>query len=178
MPLYFAYGSNMDRDAMAARCPASSPIGPARLARHRLVIMREGYASVARDPRRVVRGILWRLALADVPALDRYESVATGLYSKRQLPVFTAAGPRLAMVYVGRDAGPGIPKPGYLESVLAAARGLNLPPAYLAEIAALGGAGEVFGERLASVRPTVRPTRASPRDARQPTTPRGWTWTP
>ena len=56
MPLYFAYGSNMDRAAMALRCPASKPLGLARLMRHRFFIMASGYASVARDPTRCVRG--------------------------------------------------------------------------------------------------------------------------
>ena len=50
MPLYFAYGSNMDRTAMLARCPHSRPVGPARLMRHRFFVMDEGYASVLRDP--------------------------------------------------------------------------------------------------------------------------------
>jgi hypothetical protein len=178
VPLYFAYGSNLDRGAMTARCPGSAPVGPARLARHRLVIMREGYASVIRDPRREVRGLLWRLALADVPALDRYESVASGLYVKRQVPVLTASGPRLATLYIGRNAGPGVPRPGYLEAVLAAARELGLPAAYLAGIAALGRTGRSAGEDSAPAGPVVRPTRRSPRDASRPPEPRGWTWSP
>jgi gamma-glutamylcyclotransferase (GGCT)/AIG2-like uncharacterized protein YtfP len=137
MPLYFAYGSNMDRDAMARRCPASRPLGLARLPRHRLVIMREGYASVVRDPRRQVWGMLWDLALADVPALDRYEGVAGGLYTKVQQAVIGETGSRRALVYVGRDPGPGVPRPGYIEAVLAAGRSAGLPGAYLREIEAL-----------------------------------------
>ncbi|HEX8418365.1 MAG TPA: gamma-glutamylcyclotransferase, partial [Methylobacterium sp.] len=35
MPLYFAYGANMDAGAMALRCPASRLIGQGRLHRHR-----------------------------------------------------------------------------------------------------------------------------------------------
>ena len=89
MPLYFAYGSNMDRAAMARRCPASRVLGLGRLNRHRLVIMREGYASVERFPTGTVWGVLWDLALSDVPALDRYEGVASGLYVKAQQPVST-----------------------------------------------------------------------------------------
>lgn len=131
MPLYFAYGSNMDRSAMGLRCPASSWIGPARLARHRFVIMREGYASVVRDPRREVWGVLWNLALADIPALDRYEGVASGLYAKLHQPVVTPEGPRRALIYVGRNWGPGTARPGYMEAVAAAAREAGLPGDYL-----------------------------------------------
>jgi len=137
VPLYFAYGSNMDRGAMAARCPASKPIGTARLMRHRFVIMREGYASVVRDPRRTTWGVLWELALADMPALDRYESAAGGLYAKVSQMVLTDKGPKRALVYVGRSAGAGTPRPGYLDGVIAAASEADLPADYVREIGAL-----------------------------------------
>ena len=119
MPLYFAYGSNMDRAAMATRCPASTPIGTARLMRHRFIIMREGYASMARDPRRATWGVLWDLAFAEMPALDRYESAAGGLYVKVSQMVLTNKGPKRALVYVGRSTGAGTPRCGYLEGVIA-----------------------------------------------------------
>jgi len=35
MPLYFAYGANMDRAAMAVRYPRSKPLGIAALMRQR-----------------------------------------------------------------------------------------------------------------------------------------------
>lgn len=137
MPLHFAYGSNMDEAAMRARCPSSRPLGLARLPRHRFVIMREGYASVVRDPRGTVWGLLWDLALADVPPLDRYEGVASGLYIKAQQPVIADSGPKRALVYLGRGAPGGRPRPGYLEGVVAAARAAGLPEPY---IRSLGGA--------------------------------------
>ncbi|MGO4573684.1 gamma-glutamylcyclotransferase family protein [Microvirga sp. 2TAF3] len=131
MPLYFAYGSNMDRAAMAQRCPATKPIGVGRLMRHRFFISSDGYASVMRDPRGMVWGLLWDLALADVPALDRYESLSTGLYTKVIQPILTDKGPRRAMVYIGRSTKPGLPKPGYMEGVLEAASGIGLPKDYV-----------------------------------------------
>ncbi len=177
MPLYFAYGSNMDRDAMASRCPASRALGPARLERHRLVIMREGYASVIHDPRRAVHGLLWDLSLADVLALDRYEGVSGGLYVKRHLAVMTGVGARRALVYLGTNAGPGVPRPGYLEGVIEAARAAGLPEPYRAEIAALSG--RPGGEGRAPVLvPAVRPTRRTPLDPPRPVGGTGWRWTP
>ena len=134
MPLYFAYGANMDAAAMARRCPVSRLIGGGHLPRHRFLIMREGYASVVRDPVRVVYGVLWDLAVDDIPALDRYEGVAGGLYAKATLPVTTAGGVKRALIYLGRSTAPGRPRPGYLDAVLAAARAAQLPPAYLREI--------------------------------------------
>lgn len=173
MPLYFAYGSNMDAGQMAQRCPASRALGLARLPRHRFVIMREGYASVLRDPRRHVLGLVWDLALADVPALDRYEGVSGGLYAKAIQPVLTSQGSRRALIYLGRNAGPGQPKSGYLEAVIEAGRVAGLPAPYLREIAACSqrpasGAGSR----------AITPTRRTPHDPVASTTPAGWTWTP
>jgi gamma-glutamylcyclotransferase (GGCT)/AIG2-like uncharacterized protein YtfP len=136
VPLYFAYGSNMDRAAMARRCPASTVRGVGRLYRHRFVIMREGYASVVRDPAATVWGLVWDLALSDVPALDRYEGVAGGLYVKAQQPVATPEGVRRALVYLGRSQG-GTPRPGYLQGVIAAGREAGLPEAYLRGLSGL-----------------------------------------
>ena len=139
MPLYFAYGSNMDLAAMTARCPSTKPLGLARLARHRLIINEDGYATVVRDPRADVHGLLFDLAFSDIPALDRYEGVARGLYSKLIQPVLTPGGPRKAMVYVGRSAVPGRAKPGYLEGVVAAAKAAGLPERYIQTLEAMAG---------------------------------------
>ena len=136
MPLYFAYGSNMDRAAMLRRCPASKPVGIGRLMRHRFIVFDEGYASVTRDPQRAVWGMVWDLALADVPALDRYESLSTGLYTKVSQPVVTGQGPRRAIVYVGRSARTGAPKPGYMEGVIEAASQAGLPQDYIRSLGA------------------------------------------
>src|SRR4051794_22635086 len=119
MPLYFAYGSNMERAAMAERCPASKPLGLARLPRHRFFVARAGFASVARDPRRTVWGVLWDLTLADMPALDRYEFVASRLYVKMHQPVLSEAGPKRALIYVARSTAPGVARPGYMETIVA-----------------------------------------------------------
>lgn len=161
MPLYFAYGSNMDRAAMAERCPASTALGPARLARHRLIVTADGYASVVRDPRRTVWGLLWDIVLADMPALDRYEDVAGGLYVKVSQPVIARSGVRRALIYVARNRAVGQPRPGYLEGVVAAARDAGLPDDYLREIAALA---PQTGTRqgAATAKPPVRPLWSSP----------------
>src|SRR5271168_829150 len=121
MPLYFAYGANTNASAMARRCPRSKALGPARLVRHRLVVMREGWLTVARDPRSAVHGVLWDLALADVAALDSYEGMARSLYAKLTHPVVTNRGPRQAIIYIGANAGPGAARPDYIADIIAAA---------------------------------------------------------
>src|SRR4051812_45776121 len=107
----------MDVEAMRGRCPRSKPLGAARLARHRFFIMEGGYASVARDPRREVHGVLWDLALADVRALDVYEDVHSGLYRKVIQPVLRGqGGSARALVYVGGSLQQAPPLPGYMEN--------------------------------------------------------------
>ena len=135
MPLYFAYGANMDIADMAKRAPNSKPLGLARLPRHRFIIMKEGYASVVRDPRAVVHGMLWDLALTDLRPLDKFEGVDRGLYSKINQPVIVAGGAKRALIYVASSAEPGKPRPEYLESILKAAAEVGLPPAYCKELA-------------------------------------------
>jgi hypothetical protein len=136
MPLAFAYGANMDVAAMSLRCPRSKPLGAARLMRHRLVAMREGWLSVARDARATVHGVLWDVALSDIGALDRYEGVQQGLYVKLQQSVVTDAGPRRALIYIGANTGPGVLRADYLAAVIDAARHWRLPPEALADLAA------------------------------------------
>ena len=135
MPLYFAYGSNMDVKAMAERCPRSKPLGSARLARHRFFIMDNGWASVCADPRREVHGVLWDLALADVRVLDKYEEIHSGLYQKIIQPVLRGGGASArALVYVGGSLKPGVAQPGYMEELVAAANQWDFPETYLREL--------------------------------------------
>jgi gamma-glutamylcyclotransferase (GGCT)/AIG2-like uncharacterized protein YtfP len=162
MPLYFAYGSNMDAAAMAARCPRAMAIGPARLNRHRLVAMREGWLTAVRDPLAAVHGVLWNLALSDMPALDRYEGVATGLYRKEIQGIATGAGPKRALIYFGANVGPGTPPRAYIEAIVAAARHWGLPLAALEALLPQGSAPSADGEKAKETR--VRPRYATPFD--------------
>lgn len=179
MPLYFAYGSNMDAAAMQKRCPRSKPLGAGRLVRHRFFIMQGGYASIIRDQRRDVHGVLWDLALADLRALDAFENVAGGLYRKVQQPVLRATGGSVrALVYIGHTTAPGTPLPGYMDQVIAAAHTWALPAPYLRDLEALApGALRSAGDAPAwtapdgsqqgaspEARPKVRPRFATPFD--------------
>lgn len=134
MTLYFAYGSNMDVAALKTRCPRARRLGNARLPRHRFVLMADGYASLRRDPGAEVHGVLFELALSDIAPLDRYEDVEGGLYIKSFQPVIPRDGhASRAMIYIGTDRRQsGVPVPGYMAAIVAAARAADLPPAYVA----------------------------------------------
>ena len=140
MPLYFAYGSNMDRDGMRRRCPDARTVGTATLAGWRLLVTADGYVSIVRRGGTRVHGVLWRLAPGEIAALDNYEAVAAGLYRRRVLPVRSSGRQIPAQVYIGRTAAPGRPRPGHVPLVIAAARSWNFPPGYLAALQRLAGA--------------------------------------
>jgi gamma-glutamylcyclotransferase (GGCT)/AIG2-like uncharacterized protein YtfP len=153
--LYFAYGSNMDTKAMRALCPKSRPLGLARLAKHRIFVMEEGYASVRADAGAIVHGVLYDLALSDVPALDRYEEVSRGLYRKVTQPVLRMGAAQVrALIYVGRSQMEAVPRPDYWRTILTAARDWALPQAYISRLEALGGISSV--EVLPSARRAIK----------------------
>ena len=136
MPLYFAYGSNMDGHAMRARCPRAQVLGVARLPRHRFVLMGNGYATVRPDAGADVHGVAYNLAPSDIGPLDRYEDVAGGLYAKVTLPVVPTGGTATqALVYLGTDPTTGrAVHPGYMDGIAAAAAAFALPDAYVAAL--------------------------------------------
>jgi hypothetical protein len=134
MTLYFAYGSNMNRAAMARRCPGARAIGPATLERYKFFVGIDGWGSVKPSAGERVFGVLWRLTPRDVAALHAYELLHKGLYDVRYLPVRSGAQRRTAMIYLLRRRSAGRPKPGYVEMIAAAARGWKLPEPYVKSV--------------------------------------------
>ena len=126
MPLYFAYGSNLDRVQMARRCPTSHPICRAELPEHRLAFTGpsakrgRGVATVLRDRHNCTPGVLYALSTADVRALDGYEGHPWA-YRRVELDVFMDDG-RLAKAwtYIKRDTSPCPPGDGYFGIIRAA----------------------------------------------------------
>jgi len=132
--LHFAYGSNMHHAVMHKHAPDAVALGVACLRDYRFIITTDGYASVALHPRGCVHGLLWRLTARDRVTLDRWENIAARLYGAEMLPVVAAGNRRRALVYVARARPHGVPRPGYMEIVIAAARECGLPADYLASL--------------------------------------------
>jgi gamma-glutamylcyclotransferase (GGCT)/AIG2-like uncharacterized protein YtfP len=139
MTLYFAYGANMEREAMRRRCPGAAALGTARLSGWRYLIA-QGYGSVTRASGRSVFGVLWRLTPRDLAALNIFESLDSGLYRRAMLTVQAGAGARRVLVYVARRRGRDRPMPGYQERLVAAAEDWRLPARYVAELRRLAPA--------------------------------------
>lgn len=135
MQLYFAYGSNMDVSQMEHRCPGAVSRGVGTLADHRFVINRRGVATLVPHPGGLVHGLLWALTPDHVASLDHYEGVSDGRYIQDYVEVQSREdGPASALVYLATDAIAGKPRPGYLETVVRAARELQLPAEYIADL--------------------------------------------
>jgi len=135
MTLHFAYGSNMSRSLMQARCRDAQPLGIASLAGWRFVINREGYGSIAPYQGGRVLGVLWRLSVRDLAAINAYESVSTGFYLRHPLAVRLGARQAAALVYITRQGGEGRPRPSYIDVVVKAARDWELPERYIQSLA-------------------------------------------
>jgi hypothetical protein len=134
MMRYFAYGSNMNRAAMKRRCPHARPLGPATLEGYTFFVGVDGWGSVKPSAGDNVHGALWQLTPRCVAALHAYELLHAGLYQVRHLPVRSGARLMPAMVYLLRRRKPGMPKPGYVEMIAAAARDWQLPERYIRSV--------------------------------------------
>src|SRR5262249_29359823 len=132
--LYFAYGMNMHRAEMAHRCPGALLRGTVRLEDYRFLITARGVATVVPAPNSLVHGVLWNLTSRDEANLDSFEGVRSGFYRKRRVTVLDDSGEAHAFVYVASNSTPGRPRPGYLETILEAARCHEMPEGYLIEL--------------------------------------------
>ncbi|WP_131116173.1 gamma-glutamylcyclotransferase family protein [Lichenihabitans psoromatis] len=174
MPLYFAYGSNMDVAVMARQCPGATVIAPARLMGHRVFIHVSGRASVRRSPTATVYGLLWDVPLADVPALDRSEDVVGGSFTKIIQPVVKPQGTARALIYVARSLAEGTASAAYLDAMIAAAKTGGLPTPYVTGLVSLlprasarpreGGSSPDTGMLRSGPMAGVRPRFATPFD--------------
>jgi gamma-glutamylcyclotransferase (GGCT)/AIG2-like uncharacterized protein YtfP len=112
--LYFAYGSNLDLDAMASRCPDSEPVGVATLGGWALTF--RGVADI--EPRKGARthGAVWRISARDLERLDAYEGYP-GLYRREFVSVQASDGAVRAITYVMNDDYLGLPSPPYYRTI-------------------------------------------------------------
>jgi gamma-glutamylcyclotransferase (GGCT)/AIG2-like uncharacterized protein YtfP len=133
--LHFAYGSNMSRPLMSARCRGAQALGLATLSGWRFIINAEGFGSIAPLPGGRVHGVLWRLTPRDLAAINAYESIDAGLYLRRRLAVRCGERQVAALVYVASQSGKGRARPGYIHLVVEAAREWQLPDPYIRSLA-------------------------------------------
>lgn len=124
MKLYAAYGSNLNIEQMAIRCPRSTIVAAGHIDGFKLVFRGPQNSAVANIERTTKKGasvpvLIWKLALTDEVNLDRYEGCPY-LYRKTQVCVHqTDDKKQMAMAYV-MNPGPekNLPSNRYLQTLM------------------------------------------------------------
>jgi hypothetical protein len=149
MKVYAAYGSNINLEQMAFRCPAAQVIGKGWLMDYQLMFLGTsrgcGVATVEPCKGRRVPILLWAISPDCEVALDRYEGWPT-LYRKETLPVsgitwmlndITAMPADVtevpAMIYIMNQGHPAPPSVGYQDTIERDYRAVGFHLRYLAE---------------------------------------------
>jgi len=140
VPLYAAYGSNMDPDQMKERAPHSPMAGTGWLMGWRLTFGGEDYAwegalsTVVEDPDSQVFVVLYDVPDHDAAQLDRWEGGELGLHKKLRLRVQTLEGSVLPWIYVLNAYEGGTPSARYLGVIADAAEAAGAPDDYVTEL--------------------------------------------
>ena len=142
MPLYAAYGSNLDPRRMGERCPHSPLQGTGWLVGWRLTFGGEEHgwdgalATIVQDLFEQVFVALYDVTDEDVAVLDGWESADTGLYRKTRVRVDTLNGGQVAWAYVLDAYEGGLPSASYLGVLADAAEAADAPADYVAALRA------------------------------------------
>lgn len=148
--LYFAYGSNMDPDQMAARCPSSVAHGIGYLADHVLCFPRQsisracGVASVRAEAGQHTWGVVYRMTMEDFTRLDTFEDFVPDRaahlngYMRETRHVHIDDSPVETHIYIANiEDAPPPPSLAYLTHMRIGARHHGLPAEYVAMLEAL-----------------------------------------
>lgn len=140
MPLYAAYGSNMEPAQMMERAPHSPLAGTGWLEGWRLTFGGEdlgwegALATIVEDPTSRVFVVLYDVNAADEKGLDRWEGGELFLHNKIRLRVQTLDGPVLAWLYVLDAYEGGLPSARYLGVLADAAEAAGAPADYVNDL--------------------------------------------
>jgi gamma-glutamylcyclotransferase (GGCT)/AIG2-like uncharacterized protein YtfP len=142
VPLYAAYGSNLDPSRMSERCPHSPLRSTGWLTGWRLTFGGEEHGwdgalvTIVQDPFEQVFVALYDVTDEDMSVLDDIEMATSGLYRKTRVRVATMAGSHLAWAYVLDAYEGGLPSAGSLGIIADAAEAADAPADYVAALRA------------------------------------------
>jgi gamma-glutamylcyclotransferase (GGCT)/AIG2-like uncharacterized protein YtfP len=142
VPLYAAYGSNMDPHQMEQRCPHSPLQSTGWLVGWRLTFGGEdlgwdgALATIVEDPLEQVFVAVYDVTDEDEMNLDSWEGADTGLYRKTRVRVSTMAGEQVTWAYVLDAYEGGLPSASYLGILAEAAQAADAPDDYVASLRA------------------------------------------
>lgn len=98
MPLYFAYGSNLDLEQMKERCPDSKLLEVGCLEGYRLEFTSYshkrggGVADIILDSENEVWGLIYELSQDDLDQLDVFEGYGMNIYKRFLTSIKTSLG--------------------------------------------------------------------------------------
>ena len=118
--LYIAYGSNLNRTQMEYRCPGARPVAKSWLHDYRLVFQGRrfgAHANVIPEAGQDVPVVIWEIDKYDEMALDRYEGVKGGYYTKETMTLEVNGKMREALIYIMSPNPYGLPDDFYLETI-------------------------------------------------------------
>lgn len=127
---------------MARRCPHSPRAGTGWLNGWRLTFGGQdlgwegALATVAEDRNARVFVVLYEVSDSDEEALDQWDGVTLGYYSKLRVRVTTLDGDVLAWLYVLNDYEGGLPSASYIGIMADAAEAAGAPQDYVAGLRA------------------------------------------
>ena len=142
MPLYAAYGTNLDSRRMLRKAPHSPLRGTGWLAGWRLTFAGEELSwdgprvTVVEHPSSQVYVALYDVTPADEATLDDWEGTGFGVYRKIRVRVHTLDGDTPAWVYVMDGYEGGLPSARYLGELADAAEVAGAPNDYVADLRA------------------------------------------
>jgi gamma-glutamylcyclotransferase (GGCT)/AIG2-like uncharacterized protein YtfP len=136
--LYAAYGSNLDPQQMAERCPHSPVRGTGWLNGWRITFGGEGWdgalPTVVEHAASQVFVALYDVTDADAASLDQWESADSGLYRTVRVRVATLDGEVTARIYVLNDFEGGLPSALTIGLLADAAESGGAPTDYVADL--------------------------------------------
>jgi len=142
VPLYAAYGSNLDPARMGERCPHSPLRTTGWLVGWRLTFGGEEHgwdgalATIVQDPFEQVYVALYDVTDEDASRLDTWESADSGLYRRTRVRVDTLGGEEVAWAYVLDAYEGGLPSAITLGTLADAAEAADAPDDYVAALRA------------------------------------------
>jgi gamma-glutamylcyclotransferase (GGCT)/AIG2-like uncharacterized protein YtfP len=140
VPLYAAYGSNLDPVRMGERCPHSPLQGTGWLTGWRLTFAGEelgwdgALVTVVQDHFEQVFVALYDVTDEDMAVLDAVEGADTGLYRRTRVRVSTMEGSDVAWTYVLDAYEGGLPSASTLGVLADAAEAAGAPDDYTAAL--------------------------------------------
>ncbi len=126
--LYIAYGSNINLEQMAFRCPHSKVVGVSEIKDFELEF--RGVATIVPKENASVPVLIWELDERDLPTLNRYEGYPR-LYRQEEMPFELNGQSYKGMAYLMNHGEISPPTQQYYNTILQGYRGNGLDESYL-----------------------------------------------